>query len=875
MSVPVPPPPARTKFAPPRVRDDAIARERLLADVRESVMSRRVTLISAAAGFGKTTLLSQLAKSPGIRIAWVSIEDQDNAAQEFMGSLCAAIGIEAATTPAAIVNALCDAGDERVVIVLDDLHRVIDEAALAALAQLVERLPHHVGVVLASRTVPALPLARLRASGELAEFRPQEMRFSGEEARAFFDRRLRVPAACADLERLVAESEGWPAALAMMAEALNMGDSAAGVADRAHHAGSRRLVFEFLAQEVLDALPPELRDFALRCSVLPDLSPALCAELSGRADAAALLDQLYAQNVFVSRIDENGPVMRFHDLFREFLQQQLARADASLPQALHAQAARAENDPVRAIAHWVAAESWAEAAQAIVRHGQRVPHLISNSAIPSLVRMTAMLPAHERDDNPGIQLMLASFAFMHWQTRTADHHYARAMELFERAGDDAGAAQAAFLRVMVLVSLSRFDEARRLYADSLRRLPPHDELRAIAPLFALWLEASSGHVARCGERFADLAAMAHSAQAPNLFSRIVPGGQFQLMLGIPGAAPAIRDFALALLAYARQQGDRPREATAILLLACHDLWTGRIADAQRHLALSRTLMQRATPAAGLAFSTLQLDVLLSARDGDAVAAAACIEQELPRMLAGMALVPTHSVFYVFLGVRVYWLLGDVERTQQACERLMLSPPDGEWPYMRAIRLLAQGYVALQQRDLERAHEVLSSSAHIASTLPLVSFGAQPSAPLAYTLLMQGDADGAWDVWRPHAVRAVEGDELGLLLLENHEIVCALLGMKPANVEDMRLLDQLRQRYRVAIGKPQESPAPPGPFSSLTSRELQILQMVAAGASNKQIANELFLSLHTVKRHVANIIGKLAVETRGQAAAMYHGTPATA
>lgn len=880
---------ARTKFAPPRVRADAIQRERLLASLRASVMERSITLISAAAGFGKTTLLSQLAAADdgSLRFAWVSLDDEDNDVHHLSASIIHALDeldliwdlepeavlrqfgsddTRARKVLASIINALCSNEQQRIVLVLDDVHRVTEATALAAIGHLIERLPEHVALVLSSRTVPPLPLARLRARGQLGEFRPQEMRFTAEEARSFLARKLCGKPTPEDVEQLVVQSDGWPVGLVMIAEAVNNGEGAATAADRMRRLHAAPALFEFLAQEVLQALPQDTQDFMLRSSVLPELTPEMCETLTGRPDAAAALEDLYRRNLFVTRTGDGEAVMRFHDLFRDFLQQQLARKDPALLRDLHARAARAETRPASAIAHWLAAEQWGEAAGAIVRHGL---HFISDGAALAVMRLISLLPAQQRETNPAIQLLLGSCCYMRWDMPQADQHFERAAELFERGGHAAGAGQAMFVRVMVLVVLGRLHEARRLFDLCSERVPPEHDLRGVVPVFQLWLELATGRADAARACFDEIIRIARSTDAPNLFSRMVAGGQFHAMLGAPGGARFLQAFSAALMDYAVQAGDRAQEATAAITQAWYELWTGRLAQARQLATKARNLNMLAGELKGLTLGILQIEAMLAAIEGDAATAESAAQSELEQVVSATGMRLAHGGAYVFLNERVHWILGDARGTANDFERLKATHAEHEWPFMRGSRLVGEAYVAIHTRDLARAQRLLEEALRIHERYPALTTGGTAHVPLAYTFLLQGQPARAWDALRPVATRVVHEGEVGLLLLDNPDAVAALLALEPPDAADAPLAEGMRQRWQSALVPAPARTEKTTLLDRLTARELQILQMVATGASNKRIASELFLSLHTVKRHVANIIGKLEVATRGQAAALYH------
>jgi LuxR family maltose regulon positive regulatory protein len=261
-----------TKFRIPRLRRDTVPRAALLARLLQSVESNPLTIVRAPGGSGKTVLLSQLAAGIGgsREVLWVALDGDDNDANRFFAALC--------TTAA-----------ERVVIVLDDLHRLDDPEVFAILEGLLERLPEHVALLIGTRVEPPLSLARWKAHGEMVELGPPDLRFDEQDAQALAQRKLAGHADPELVRQALARSDGWAVGLSMLLQAAQgAGDHAAAL----ERSGSHALLFEYLAEEVLAELPEELREFLLCCSILDELNPRLCAAVSGRDDAGLLLREL-------------------------------------------------------------------------------------------------------------------------------------------------------------------------------------------------------------------------------------------------------------------------------------------------------------------------------------------------------------------------------------------------------------------------------------------------------------------------------------------------------------------------------------------------------------------------------------------------------
>ena len=386
---------ALTKFQPPRLREDVISRPRLLATAYEALVSHPVTLLSAPAGYGKTTLLAELAQSlsdlstsscidddrravQGLLLAWLSLEEEDNDPTHFLSALVASLRradpkcgataqsvISSLSTPSrdsrrvvgVLINDVVETVLGPLVLVLEDLHFISEAEVYGALDYLIERMPPQMRLMITSRHDPPLSLARLRARGQLAELRLADLRFSLDETGAFLNEKQRLELGSADLVALHSRAEGWPAGLRLLAGSLGR---MASVTDRSafvrHLARTDRHVFDFLADEVLKRQESEMRAFLLETSILPELTPALCQAVTGRSDASVVLEELNRRNLFLVALDEVSSAYRFHALFAEFLRERLAREMPGRIADLHRRAAEAERHvaPMRAIPHYLA-----------------------------------------------------------------------------------------------------------------------------------------------------------------------------------------------------------------------------------------------------------------------------------------------------------------------------------------------------------------------------------------------------------------------------------------------------------------------------------------------------------------------------------------
>jgi LuxR family maltose regulon positive regulatory protein len=384
--------PLGTKLNPPTGARRRVARSGLV-DRLVSDEPRRLTLISAPAGWGKTTLLAEWAADSRERrpFAWFALDRGDNDPVRFWGyaiealrtvepsigsASLAALGVSGTNPIDLVVPPLINelaALDRRLVLALEDYHLIQSSEVHEGLAFLIERLPSTLELAIATRLDPPLPLPRLRARGELLEFRATELRFDADEAVELLRAALGDALAQADVERLVRRTEGWAAGLYLAALSLSGRDDPSGFIEA--FAGDDRHIVDYLGGEVLDGLDAETRDFLLRTSILERVSARLCDHLLRSDDAAERLLEIERANLFLVPLDGRREWYRYHHLFAELLRHELERLESEAVRGLHRRAAEwlgANGAVDEAIGHALAAGD-DEAAAGLVTEMWRVP----------------------------------------------------------------------------------------------------------------------------------------------------------------------------------------------------------------------------------------------------------------------------------------------------------------------------------------------------------------------------------------------------------------------------------------------------------------------------------------------------------------------
>ena len=464
-----------TKLYPVRPRPQLVQRQHLIDQLNEgSRAGRKLTVLAAPAGFGKTTLLSEWVATQSRSAAWVSLDEHDNDPARFISYVVAALrtvnadlGSEAhslllagqAPLSEPILTALLNdvaRSPRDLLLVLDDYHHLQQRPLHDAVAFLIDHLPPQLQFVIASRSDPPLPLARLRARGELTELRAADLRFTSSEAAAFLNQVMGLELAAEDVAALETRTEGWIAGLQLAALSMQGRQDVSQFIQA--FAGDHRYIADYLVEEVLQRQPEAVRRFLLETSILDRLTGPLCDAVTGQEGSAARLEALERGNLFVIPLDDRRQWFRYHHLFAEVLRSHLRAEQPEQLAALHGRASvwfEHNHWVAEAIRHALAAPDPSRAADLIEgavpvlrRDRQEVALLGWLRALPDdLLRRRPVLC----DQYAGVLMQTGDFAGVDARLRDAERW------LEETAGDPDRSASG--------TSIAEESEGRRLPAS--------------------------------------------------------------------------------------------------------------------------------------------------------------------------------------------------------------------------------------------------------------------------------------------------------------------------------------------------------------------------------------------------------------------------
>jgi LuxR family maltose regulon positive regulatory protein len=850
----------------------------------------RLILLSAPAGFGKTTLLAEWAAQSPVPVAWVSLDESDNDLERFLSYLFSAVetvepgiglgqlglAMRQSSQPlplksllTTLVNNIAES-QRPLAIVFDDYHLIQADDIHDVLAFFIGYLPDNARLVVASRSDLPLPLARLRARNQLVELRADDLRFTAEEAGVFLANIMGLTLSADDVAALDSRTEGWIAGLQLAALSLQSHDQPgrliAGVD------GTHRYILDYLAEEVLAGQPEDVRAFLLQSAILKRLNGSLCAAVTDEPDAGRLLAQLEAQNLFVFALDEQRQWYRYHHLFAEFLQGQLANRHPELVTGLHRRAIdwyRAEGVISEAIEHALIIDDFDQAAELVELEGRR---LLVDGEISTIARWAEALPAEVIQRRPRLELTLAWTKLMRdpvafWQQRP-DRLEALATTLTGGDGDilralsagEAGStsrlllAELAMLKAFVVRSSGDLPQTIRLFEAAIDTLPDTEPfLRGFATAGLGSIYIRLGDVRRAERAFAK--AELDSQAAGSTFGLVI-------CIAMQAAMQAEQaNFIGATRTYQRAITILDSHGARALPMAGQAL-TG-LADVLREQNKIEEGLNYAAEGIALGHRTADVDAL---REGYVTQARLLLEQGRLRAAEQAirnALREAHMTHSVECqrSVQAWQAWLELAAGQHAGPRqwaaVLDRDPGGPAAGQAApIELLTYARLLLAQRRAAEAIPILND---LAAASEAGGRWRTMIEALALTALCH-QASGAREEALQTIARTLLAAEPGgslRIFLDLGPPMAALLreagarGHSPEYVE--RLLD--------AFG---DDSAGPASFEPLSARELEVLQLLAAGMSNPQIADELVIALSTVKTHVNRIYAKLGVSSRAQA-----------
>ncbi len=888
----------RTKIHPPFPRLERVDRPRLQQQIARG-LAGPLTLITAPAGFGKTTLVASCLAAGGTPVAWLSLDKNDNQEGRFLAYLVAAlqaadprIGLEAVQLmdgiqqPSAeavlttLINEL-DALENDLALVLDDYQLIHSAAVHENVIFLIEHLPHTLHLVILTRSDPPLPLARLRARGQIVELRAFDLRFTLAETAQFLNDTMGLHLDENSIALLEKRTEGWIAGLQMAALSMRDRKDIAGFIE--NFSGSNRYILDYLLEEVLNNQPPEIQHFLLLTSILDRLTAPLCdflladidpltplnpkdrqsSSAGNRPDTAPILNYLERENLFLISLDHEGRWFRYHHLFADLLRVRLQQAQPEQLPQLHIRAATwfEQNGFIaEAVQHLLAAREENRAAELIEHYGP----LRWAAGDPSLIQLADQLSPPIILNRPKIGLYQAWFLIIQGLIEKA---LPLLQELAQQLADTPPETRPTWIQTIIMVALA-FLRPRSVARETVP-LPAYQELEAIPPEESILRDAADilygMTLGRRGE--IDLAAeistkyLHKASESREIPTLILFLAHLYLMQGRLHAAA---DLCHRFLDPSRERDLRFIYSTAGLHSALGEaLYEWNYLDEAEH-QIRESLQTNALWGNIMmdAFGLLDLAHILTAK-GNYPEALQTVDKFLERLKAHSRPIEFAEDFRT-LKVRVQLASGDLHSAAQWADQIRHSEDfrlHGEYYRLTLAR------IRLAQERYEEVEALLNeTSAKGPADNPI-------GRRLESNLLLAAAFAGRQR--RPEALALIEST-LALAEPEGYirsfvdigeparDLLTAYLKSKSA--AHRSYAQHLLEAFPPAEKSTVPAPQPAGLIEPLSPRELEVLQLMAQGKTNAEIAGQLIVSPGTIKAHAASIYRKLDAANRTEAVA---------
>jgi len=874
----MPTPILATKLYIPPLRPNVVLRPRLIERLNEG-LQRKLILISAPAGFGKTTLVSEWVLGGNRPTAWLSLDEGENDPARFLTYLVAALQTIAANigegvsgvlqspqpppTEAILTALLNDIASikDHFVLVLDDYHVLDAKAVDHAFTYLVEHLPPHMHLVIATREDPPLPLARLRVGGHLTELRVADLRFTHAEAAGFLNEAMGLNLETPDITALETRTEGWIAGLQLAAISLQGQHDATNFITS--FTGSHHFVMDYLVEEVLQQQPESMQHFLLCTSILDRLCGPLCDAvlLAPTAIGQATLESIEQANLFIIPLDNERRWYRYHHLFADLLRQRLHQSIALSPgeaenqvNELHVRASiwyEEHGLEIEAFQHAAAAKDIERAERLI--EGKGMP-LHFPGAVTTILDWLGSLPRTVLDARPSLWVRYGSMLLVNGQTTGVEEKLQAGEAALQgsEADDKTRNLIGQIAAARATLALTRY-QVEGMLTQSRRALEYLHPDKLFLRATAYWTQGFAYLLLgdRAAARGALTSAIALSKASGDIFTAILA------TIGLGMVQEADNQLALAAETYRyvlQLAGNQPQQVIyeAHLGLARILYEWNNLDEAEQH---GRQSLQLARQYERVIDRYVLCEVFLArlklAR-GDVAGAAALLAQasqsahqqnfvyRIPEVAAAQVLTllrQGHLAAAAHLAqtnklplsqARVHLVQGDTAAALAVLGPWREQVEAKGWEDERLKVMVLQAIALQGHGEQDKAVQLLFDALAIGESAGFVRLFVDEGAPMAYLLSK-----------------------------------VAACGMMPDYIG--RLLAVYEAEVQQSEDTSSQPPAQPL-LEPLSQRELEVLHLIAQGLSNQEVSERLFLALDTVKGHNRKIFSKLQVQRRTEAVA---------
>lgn len=889
-----------TKLYIPSSHLSIVPRPRLINRLNAG-LNGSLILISAPAGYGKTTLVTEwlhsltsipstsgrskgmLREGEGLRVAWLSLDESDNDPRRFLDYLLAAVkqiqpdvGQSVKTMLLSpeppplkiIISALLEvwsALPSNAILALDDYHVITNIIIHDLLNQLLVHMSPALHLVILTRADPPLPLARLRVRNQLTEIRANDLRFTLDEVTAFLSQTMRLSLTSEQVALLEARTEGWIAGLQLAALSMQGHENVEDFV--AAFAGSHHYVVDYLVEEALNRQPEKTRDFLLKTSILERMNASLCKALTEVSESQSMLEDLERTNLFVVGLDNERQWYRYHHLFADVLRRYLSAKPSQLIRELHRLASdwhKQNGFITEAFDHALHSGNYSQAISIVEENASQ---MIGHAELATLLRWVRVLPEEMINQRPWLRIYYAWAFLFSGESEAAETQLQLAEACFSTnkttVMPEEMQGHITTIRAWITYQKGDLGQAVVLSRRAIELLPKMDPAAGcvIAGILGQGCIAENDFV-EAARHYAEAARL--SRVSGNIMMEVAAQcalGWLSELMGRLREAKIIYQDAIQLAIRYKS----PAAGQAYLVLSNLYREWNELEDARQNVEKSIEYSRAWGHVDALASGFLYLARINHAQND--IATMNLNLNEMENTIRGHTLEPPTLIMLEALRARLMLAQGNLERARQWVDERGLTINDplnyfNEVEYITLAQIfMTENKLDAARRLLERLRHDIESSSRYGSLIEILAL---------QSVLF--DKQGRTDAAITSLKKALELGEP-----ENYVRVFLVLGspeeklLKQIKTENASLKNYIHRllaafndvsSYPSAVSASKAHPL----IDPLSARELEVLRLVAFGNSNQQIADELVLATGTVKRHLNNIFGKLNVQNRTECVA---------
>lgn len=865
-----------------------------LSDKLQEALDCKLLLVSAPAGFGKTTLICDWIDQNDIPTAWFSLDKGDNDPVKFLSYIISSIqhiskeaGLNALkvlkssnkpsleSITSLLINDILNI-DENFLLVLDDFHTIDSQEILNLVSYLLEHIPRNIHLVIITRSDPSLPLARLRSQGQLLELRSADLSFSVNDIYTLFNKKLKIKLSNEDVYSLETKTEGWIAGLQLTALSLRGREDISGFIQ--DFEGDNRYIMDYLIEEVLKNQHDDIKEFLIHTSVLEQISAPLCDRILNRNDSQLILEKLVRNNMFIVPLDTKGKWYRYHQLFRDLLQKSLLLKDKSTIKELHTEACnRYEENKLYdfAIEHSLEIKDFKRSIEIL---DSIVVALWENGQHAAIMKYGELIPLDLTIKYPGFSLYYSWILITAIQIKQAEPYLVNAEKTTRKIINDKSLSNKEHLYYRHLLgkisvafaylnshkqhSQGIFDYCER----AMNFLSEDDPLWVSWAWFAYGIaHFSKGDIHESNRAFSN--ALKYGKKSGNVFlisTIAIRMAENEQQLGHFKSAYKRCTDLLGLMKeseYLQLSKAEWTYAGLYSILALTEYMRLDVDDASVNIKIAYDLSKKAKDIP-IKINILMVYSAVLLEQGDKTAAGRKIN-ELELIIQQNEVSP--FLRYAYVTWKAYLLLDmdQLDRANDLFEAYGFAY-DKEKTHINELAYICYARLLIAQNKLDEVEVVLSELQELAESGKRTERLIELKVLYAILDEMLGNHDQAIvrliEAMEYSAVENLfiyfvfKNDYLHDLLLEVFKIHATINNNIPKTFID-KLKSALEKKERLKKVHTE---------SEISSREMDTLRLIAKGLSNQEIADLLFISLHTVKSHVQNILLKLDVDKRSKA-----------